>query len=347
MLTFVCGTRPEFIKARPLILEAKKRKLAFRVVHTGQHTDLMLGTGVRPDYSLPVAMSGNDPEAFVASAQQSLYQWLSPKKFGPVLNVGTVVVIGDTASALAGARFGYDEGLPVAHVEAGLRSHDLHDPWPEEGYRVEIDRLATYHFCPTAGNIENLTAEIPNKGFYQTGNTITDALRLMKVERQEPRGYVLVTLHRRESFGEPMRQILTGLRDFALQHPETPILWPMHPNPKVSEALGDVPMPGNVLLRGPVSHRDFLTLLSMASCVLTDSGGVVEEATTLGVPLVCARNKTERPEAFAGENGVLLPPERCPTELAEQLLQATRDRADPSTVFGNGHAAERILEVLS
>ena len=351
MLSFVLGTRPELIKARPLLLLAKKRKIATRVILTGQHTDLAIGTGVKANIYLNIP-SENDPEAYVNMCVDGLKdQYTGSTK-------DTIVVIGDTASALAGARYGNQAGIPVAHVEAGLRSGDEKDPWPEEGFRKEIDQLATYHFCPTEGNFANLQSEgvgqwireeIPGgfcatTGRIITGNTIVDALRLGGFVRTPPKGYVLVTLHRRESFGEPLRNILIGLRNFAISHPSVPILWPLHPNPAVGEALRAVPMPVNVMLRGPVPYSGFVELLCSATCVLTDSGGVIEEATTLGVPIVCARNKTERPEAFTVPWNALAGTHAMSVEgYLRQTFHAT---GEPFACFGTGYASEAILEVM-
>lgn len=353
MLTFIYGTRPEALKLWPVLREAKRRKVPFRTICTGQHVDLLAGTMVRPTVHLGVQSLG-DPVEYVERCLPILTESQRGKR------LGTVVVQGDTASALVGARFAAQEHLPLAHIEAGLRSHDPNDPWPEEGFRVEIDRLATYRFCPTGGNLYNLAyvngVINPDWGVpksqvvrqtHVTGNTIVDALRLMRVARETPKGFVLVTLHRRESFGEPLATILRGLRNFAASHPDTAILWPLHPNPNVLESLQRVPMPPNVLMRGPIPYKGFVQLLAAANCVLTDSGGVVEEAATLGVPIVCARNKTERPEAFELPGNVLVGTD---SELAIEgnlrLKYHDHDLCRPSTVFGDGFASGRILEVL-
>ena len=336
MLTIVYGTRPEAIKLRPVILECVKRKVAFQVICTGQHTDLLSGTGVKPTLNL-LEPSRNDPTEHVERVIKRL-------KVCDIMHWGTILVQGDTASALAGARFGAESGIPVGHIEAGLRSHDPNDPFPEELFRTEIDRLSTYHFCPTEGNLGNLIVEgygMASMKRFVTGNTIVDALREMKVKRDR-KDFLLVTLHRRESFGEPLRMILRGLKSYALKYPDKAILFPVHPNPEVRKALEDVSLPVNVLLRNPVKYRDFVTTLGMAGAVLTDSGGVVEEAITLGVPLVCVRNVTERPEAFPP--GSLMMPSQCEERLCEALESAFETNPTPSTVFGNGLASAKILD---
>lgn len=338
LLHFIFGTRPESLKIWPLAREAKRLKVPFRTVCTGQHTDLLIGTKLKADVNLGI--SGiDDPLEYVEKARQGVCQYLNSAR-----KVSTVIVQGDTGSALAGAKAAKDLGYPVAHVEAGLRSHDLTDPWPEEGFRVQIDQIAAHHFCPTEGNIANLSAELPGKSFYLSGNTIVDALRLMRVSRGIPKNYVLVTLHRRESFGEPLLNILKGLRNFASDHPDTAVLWPMHPNPHVREALEHVHMPTNVLMRGPLPYEGFLEILASANCVLTDSGGVVEEATTLGVPIVCARRSTERPEAFDLPHNRLVGTTTLAVEGALRL--AYWETGTPSTTFGDGDASQQIMNVL-
>lgn len=347
VLTFIYGTRPEALKLWPVVREAAKRKVAFRTICTGQHTDLLIGAKLRADLNLNVE-GREDPLEYVTEAGVALQAVLKPER-------NIVVVQGDTASAYAGALAAHNIGLPVAHVEAGLRSHDLTDPWPEEQFRVEIDRLSRFRFCPTPGNWQNLDAEgiatecvPPHPGdpiSRVTGNTITDALRLMLVKREMPKNYVLVTLHRRESFGEPLKNILRGLAAFAKSHPDTAVLWPLHPNPHVREALQAVPMPVNVLMRGPLPYSGFLQILASANCVLTDSGGVVEEATTLGVPIVCARNKTERPEAFELSSSRRLVGTDA-TAVEGGLRLVFWAESEPSSVFGDGYAAKRILDVL-
>ena len=249
-------------------------------------------------------------------------------------------MLGDTASALAGARAAVAREVPVAHVEAGLRTGDLTDPWPEEAYRVEIDRLATYRYCPTDANRANLVAE--SLDGLTTGNTITDALRLMGVTRTYGK-HVLVTLHRRESFGEPMENILRGLGEAAARQPDVPFCFPVHPNPQVRAQVARWRRPKNLVLGGPLPYRDFLTFLSSARAVLTDSGGVIEEAATLGVATVIARNHTERPECV-GQTAQLVGTRA--SAVWEGLDWALTTPVEPSAVFGDGYAADRIANEM-
>lgn len=338
MLAIVYGTRPEAIKLRPLTLELARRGIPFTTLFTGQHPDLIAGTGLEsPDVSLGVP-GRNEPLAYVDDVVTALYQYAS---VGPRL--GRIVVQGDTASALAGARFGAYSGIPVAHVEAGLRSFDPKDPWPEEMFRVEIDQLATLRFAPTITSMGNLLAENLQHGSSCTGNTITDHLRLAGIAGQAERhDLVLVTLHRRESFGQPLRDIVAGLSQFARAHPGIRFVWPLHPNPHVRESLGT--LPDNIIVDPPMSAVPFARALSQARAVLTDSGGVIEEACTLGTPCVIARDRTERPEAVSVGNAAVAG--RTSRGVVDGLTWALLATIQPSRVFGDGYASERIADLL-
>jgi len=335
VIRFILGTRPEALKILPVLRVLTARKAAFDVLCTGQHTDLLAGTGLLVARSLNLP-SDNDPLAYVQAVRQALDEL-------HVQHTDWVVVQGDTASARAGAQYATDHLLELAHIEAGLRSGDFSDPWPEEMFRVEIDNVADYKFCPTMRNLRHLEAEDLADGAHVTGNTIVDQLRAMKVQR-EPGSHVLITLHRREAFGEPLKAILEGLSRVAREYPDTPFLWPVHPNPHVRDALEATALPVNVLTRDPLPYHSFLTLLASAKAVLTDSGGVVEEACTLGVPTVIARDHTERPEAL-GHSALLAGKTADGVESA--LVQSFTRSCEPSEVFGDGHASERIADLLS
>lgn len=326
----------------PVIRELKRRKVHFDVVATGQHTDLMAGTGLKPDYFLGLP-SQNTPDEYVAECAKML------RGFHGKPHIHTVLVQGDTASALAGARWAVEAGLAVGHIEAGLRSGNLQDPWPEEGYRVEIDRLATHRFCPTTANLNNLMAEPDwahhtehGRFSHVTGNTIIDQLRYMGVKRTRGQ-HVLVTLHRRESFGAPLREILRALAGAANAHPTVPFCFPVHPNPEVRQAVREAQLPPNVILGGPLAYKEFLEFLSGARAVVTDSGGVVEEACWLGVPTVIARDTTERGEAV-GVTARLAG--RVASQIWDSVDWALGARVEPSTAFGNGTAGVQIVAAL-
>jgi len=337
MIWYILGTRPEFIKAFPVIQQLHVEQRDVTVVSTGQHTSLADGMPLTADVNLGVP-GCDDPYVYVTHAAQKLQEWAQnqPKP-------DWIVVQGDTGSALAGCRLAESLGIPLCHLEAGLRSHDPTDPWPEEGFRVEIDRRAQLKCCPTALNLDNLTRDGLQNDAFVTGNPITDALRLMGAVKTTPT-HVLITLHRRESFGADMQACANRIAQLAETHPDTPFLWPFHPNPHVLDTIRALKAPGNLLFTSPLAYPEFLKALCGAHLVITDSGGVVEEATTLGIPCLIARNKTERPEACAthsilvGRDGARLP---------EMFRYAQFFHPAPSTIFGDGHTAPRITRLLT
>ncbi len=333
---FVLGTRPEAVKLAPVVREFRRRAVPHKLLWTGQHLSLV-------DIGLKLEMAGemlwlgsaNDPIAYANDAFQAIGDAMRAKDFRGV------VVQGDTASALAGARWGAKKGIPVAHVEAGLRSGDLDDPWPEERFRIEIDDLAEWCFCPTALALHNL-GDVAYAGV--TGNTVVDALRALGVSRTSVGAYGLVTLHRRESFGAPLREIVRGLSRVAERSPWLNFVWPLHPNPEVQASLEGEWLPANVKLTPPLAYRQFVERLAGARAVLTDSGGVVEEAATLGVPCAIARDRTERPEAINVGSAKLAG--RTADSVATALEWALGTTVCPSDTFGDGHASEKIAETL-
>lgn len=338
MIWFILGTRPELIKAWPVIEQLHVEQRPVMVVSTGQHTTLADGMPLKADVTLGVPHI-EPPDAFVAQAEYELLQW-AVKQPRP----DWILVQGDTGSALAGACLADWLHVPLCHVEAGLRTGELSDPWPEEGYRMEIDRLAHLKCCPTQGNWANLEQEGLQIGAEITGNTIVDALRMMNVTRTHPE-HVLITLHRRESFGRDMHQCILRIAELAHTHSDTRFLWPIHPNPHVHEALDGVMRPANLHIIQPLPYRDFLSALSRAQSVITDSGGVVEECTTLGIPTLVCRDCTERPEAEQADLALLVGKDG--RFLADSYQWLPYAQKIPSTVFGDGFAAPKITELLT
>lgn len=352
-ILIVSGTRPELIKLAPLALALKRAGVSFRHVFTGQHTGLatltmrwdVLTTLFDPRTTLFLGLpSENRPERYAQETYGELLLALEGQQ-EPKL----VLVQGDTASALAGGRYAAARELPLAHLEAGLRTFDSEDPWPEEVFRVEIDHLAHLRLAPTPKALGNLLAENLEHGSFEVGNTIVDALALAGVNPVPPgrrATRLLVTLHRRESFGAPLRVVAEGLAAFARRHGQLEVLWPMHPNPRVQESLDGLTLPPNVRVLGPLPYFDFVTLLAGSRAVLTDSGGVVEEAATLGVPAVIARRKTERMEAVESRQAKLAGFEA--NAVSEALGEALGGglRSSPSCVFGDGQSATRCCRIL-
>jgi UDP-N-acetylglucosamine 2-epimerase (non-hydrolysing) len=353
------GTRPEVIKLAPVIASLAASP-AFRpvVVSSGQHTDLLAPFvrqfGVRIDHELGVMEPGQSLNRLFARVLTAFDDVLA-KETPDVL-----IVQGDTTTATAAALAAFQRKIPVAHVEAGLRTDDVGSPFPEEVNRRLVSRLARWHFAATDRHADNLLAEgIPAEAVIVTGNPVVDALYGMLARRERSPKLtallnataglkrVTVTTHRRESFGERMGANLRALRRFVERHPDTAVIFPMHPNPAVRAAaaiLGGVP---RVWLTDPLDYPDFIGLLSESWVIASDSGGVQEEAPSLGVPLLILRENTERPEVL--DTGLA---KLCPTgeDLADMLneLHRTDASARPTdNPFGDGRAAERIVVALS
>ena len=360
----VFGTRPEAIKMLPVIaaLEARAR---FRVVvcATGQHRDLVspvLALFGRPaDRDLGLMTEDQPLPALTARVLSAVSAVIGETR--PDL----VLVHGDTATALAAALAAFQARIPLGHVEAGLRSFDLARPWPEEGNRIAIDCLADLLFAPTEGAAQNLQREYGRRGrILVTGNTGIDALlsvvrrldtdpALQKtVGRALPaldpaRRLILVTAHRRESFGGGLAGICRALVALAARG-DVEILWPLHPNPAVCSTVAAV-LAGStgVRLTEPVGYAEMVALMRRAALIVTDSGGIQEEAPALGRPALVLRDVTERPEALA--SGVVrlvgTDPARILAEAARLLddAEAYAEAARPVFAYGDGRAAERIV----
>lgn len=321
-----------------------------RLVLTGQH-DLDLGEFDFPD--LPVirlhCRGLENPHSHVEAVRTALLLHLHPR---PDL----LVVQGDTSSAFGGACAGFSAGIPVAHVEAGLRSHDPSMPWPEEEYRVAIDRHADLLFAPTDLSAANLRAEFVPGAIFVTGNTGIDALlkaeaRLpSKRRRERPLPRLLVTCHRRENWERGLTSLASALAELASDRTCT-IAVLLHPNPYVRERLqGSLSARADIELMPPCSHRELVAQMRDCDLILSDSGGVQEEAPALGVPLLILRDKTERPEAIATGNMKLVgtDPERIVGEVRTLLGNPTRlaAMAKPALPYGDGHAGPRIAEQI-
>ncbi len=361
-LLFVLGTRPEMIKVAPLILEARRQGAEAILVNSGQHADLLTPLfdlfGVQPAYDL---------EAMVAG--QSLNRLLARiiERVDPVLEKEQpdyVLVQGDTATALGAAQAAFHRKIPVGHIEAGLRSGNPLSPFPEEMNRRLASQMASVHFAATERNRTALLSEgVPDADILVTGNTVVDALfhtlahirpgnSLDRLHEQVAgRKVVLLTTHRRENFGETMRTHLRLLRRFATARPELCIVFPVHPNPAVkaaaAEELGGC---DQIIITPPLDYADFVHLLSEAWLIVSDSGGIQEEAASLGKPILVLRENTERPEGVAAGVARLVG-ERA-ADLETLLSDAVDDAAwfahaeKAEKVFGDGQASGRIIRHL-
>jgi len=346
-ITVVYGTRPEAIKLGPVVQELHRRSVQPTILATGQHAGLLHGTPAEttmaPTVSLGIA-SANDPMAYVRACEWGLRQtWATDRP-------EQVIVLGDTASAYAAAVTAHSLDIPVVHVEAGIRSGNPMDPWPEEGFRTRIDQLASAWFCATEDNLWNLN---PDPGqptsearHWVTGNPGIDALYTHTLPSDRVFDRVLITLHRRESFGAPLEHLISGLLAAARRFPSLIFEWPTHPNPEVQRLLPRGTAPDNVVLADPYPAHVFANVLSGSRAVITDSGGVQEEAAALGIPCCVAREKTDRPESV--DAGLAKVIGRTAQGVLDGLDWALgfSTRPDPSHCFGDGHAAPRIVDHL-
>ncbi len=363
----VFGTRPEAIKMAPLALQlAKDDRFESKVCVTAQHREMLdqvLGLfELKPDYDLNLMKPGQDLNDVTCGILQGLKSVLSD--FRPDM----VLVHGDTATTFATSLAAYYQQIPVGHVEAGLRTGNLYSPWPEEGNRKLTAALAAKHFAPTETSRQNLLKEnIDPANIYVTGNTVIDALFevVSKLEAgplggelrsrfeflKDDKRLVLVTGHRRESFGEGFENICRALVETAKTHPDVQIVYPVHLNPNVREPvnrlLADV---NNVTLIEPQDYLPFVYLMNRAHIILSDSGGIQEEAPSLGKPVLVMRNTTERPEAVQAGTVKLVGTsvDVITSELTKLLDQPELYRAMSyaHNPYGDGNACQNILDAL-
>ncbi|NOZ78756.1 MAG: UDP-N-acetylglucosamine 2-epimerase (non-hydrolyzing) [Acidobacteria bacterium] len=354
----IVGTRPEAIKLAPVV-EAMRRQGQLRpiLVATSQHREMLRQAlapfGLAPDIDLDVMTEGQTPTRVAFETLRRLEPVLAG------LDPAWTVVQGDTTTALAAGIGSFYAGVPVAHVEAGLRTGRMDAPFPEEFNRRALAVATSAHFAPTEGAAANLRAEgFDDAAIHVVGNTVVDAVRRIVGAADPVRDRagiptILVTLHRRESFGEPIRNAMKAIRTLALERSgRLTIIYPVHPNPNVSvparEILGSVP---GIELREPMSYPDLLRTFATARLALSDSGGIQEEAPTVGTPVLVLRDTTERPEVVSSGWARLVGtnPERILTEARRLLDDDTAYAAMTSgpNPFGDGRAAERIARLLA
>lgn len=357
----VFGTRPEAIKMAPLVLELQRRsELESVVCVTAQHREMLdsvLGEfGIKPEYDLNIMKSGQTLADITSRVLEGL---------GPVYEQekpGLVLVHGDTTTTFAAALAAFYARIPVGHVEAGLRTYDRWSPWPEEMNRRLTGQISFFHFAPTKRNAENLRRENIEGSIWITGNTVIDALRytasgegfsrpeLSEIDYVNHR-VVTLTCHRRENYGKPMRNIFEAVRNTALRFPDVIFVYPVHLSPVVREAAGEL-LSGvpNIKLIEPLDAVDMHRLMAKSYMVMTDSGGLQEEAPALGKPVLVLRRETERPEAVDAGTVALAGTERENIEkLAAELLtdKAAYDRmAHAVNPYGDGRACPRIADAI-
>jgi UDP-N-acetylglucosamine 2-epimerase (non-hydrolysing) len=360
----VYGTRPEGIKLAPIVKSLEASALfEATVAVTGQHRAMLdqvnAGFGIVPAVDLDVFEAGQSPTQIAAKTLTRLEAALAERRPAAVL------VQGDTTSALAAALAAFYAKIPVVHVEAGLRTETLWSPFPEEGNRRALTQLASLHLAPTRRNADNLLAcGVAAGAIAVTGNTVIDALLAARDIPHEvadprvaallasPRPLVLVTSHRRESWGEPMARTARALARLAAQEPETGFLFPLHANPLVRDifrpALGGFP---NVVLTEPLDYLDLAKAMAGARIIVTDSGGIQEEGPSLGKPVLVLRDETERPEGVAAGTARLVGTDEAKIVAAvTELLHdpaAHAAMAEAVNPYGDGRAAQRSTAALA
>lgn len=356
----VFGTRPEAIKMCPLVLELQHRpEFESLVCVTAQHREMLDSVlhcfGVTPDYDLDIMEAGQTLSSITTRILSLL---------GPVLREAkpdVVLVHGDTTTTFASALAAFYEQIPVGHVEAGLRTYDRYSPFPEEMNRCMVGRLAEYHFSPTAQNKANLLREAVTGQIYITGNTVIDAMKYTVNDGpfdaeilntlDFSRRIITMTCHRRENYGAPMEQIFTAVARIAAAFPDTLTVYPVHLSPTVQNtARRFLSGRDNILLIDPLDAMDMHKLMNRSFLVMTDSGGLQEEAPALGKPVLVLRRETERPEAVAAGTVKLAGVETDTiVALARQLLTdpaAYDTMAHAVNPYGDGSACRRIADAL-
>lgn len=332
------------------------------VVSTGQHREMLdqvLGFfEITPDIDLGLMVPNQTLPELTAKALAGSSKLIVEHQ------PDIVMVQGDTSTAFAGGLAAFLNKVPVAHIEAGLRSGRMDSPFPEEANRVLLSKITNLHLAPTEGAANNLNTEGLTKDVHVVGNTVVDALLLglgnIKERGEEPyyqkydmidfnRDLILITIHRRESFGQPIKNICKAIRTIAERHPEKTLVYPVHPNPNVRGVV-EAELEGidNLRLLDPLEYSDFIWMMSKASLILTDSGGVQEEAPTLGIPVMVAREVTERSEGVDAGAAVMV---GADTDLiiqkADELLAlSAADRAGIVNPYGDGKTSSRILELV-
>ena len=353
-IAVIFGTRPEAIKLCPVVLALQKDP-AFdcKVCVTGQHKEMLYQVldvfGVKPDVDLELMRPNQTLGGLTSRAIAAIDEYLAKEQ------PDIVMVQGDTTTVLAGALAAFYHHIPVAHVEAGLRTGNMLSPWPEEANRVLTTRLAKWHFCPTENNKKNLLDERVNPNdIYVTGNTVIDALMIARekvTKTNDGKRRVLITGHRRENFGDGFEHICTAIKKLAEEFKDVEFIYPVHLNPNVQEPVKRI-LKGldNVKLIEPQSYLPFVGLMNDAYLILTDSGGVQEEAPSLGKPVLVMRDTTERPEAVTAGTVKLVGTKA--EDIYREAKKLLSDEADykqmaaATNPYGDGHAVERIVEIL-
>lgn len=378
-IMLVFGTRPEAIKMAPLVIELKKHEADFNTIVcvTGQHREMLDQVlsvfDIKPDYDLNIMQQGQDLYDITARVLTGMRNVLKECK------PDVVLVHGDTTTSTATALAAFYQQIPVGHVEAGLRTHNIYSPWPEEMNRQLTGRIATYNFAPTPLSEKNLKEEHVHGKIFVTGNTVIDALHIVvtklksdkslaneQIEVLTKAGYdvtrldqgkkmVLITGHRRENFGEGFINMVTAMKDLSEKYTDVDFVYPMHLNPNVRKPIHqvfgeDLTAFPNFFFIEPLQYLEFVYLMEKSHIVLTDSGGIQEEAPGLGKPVLVMRDTTERPEALESGTVHLVGSDynKIMTEVSTLLddTKAYEQMSHAVNPYGDGKACERIIKHL-
>ena len=356
----IFGTRPEAIKVAPVYINLKKNGINVKAVVTGQHKEMLYQVlelfGINPDYDIGIMKEGQGLSELTGRLLIELDKIVKKEKFTYIL------VQGDTTSALTGALVAFYNKIPVGHIEAGLRTRNIYSPFPEEANRKVIANISNVHFTPTEINTKNLLNEgYLKENIIKTGNTVIDALYWVKDKKKndieivkkkygiENKKYILLTMHRRENWGRPMEQILKAIRDYLESMPNLYLVFPMHLNPLIREITLKIlkDFERKILLE-PLSYLEFIAVMDGAEYIMTDSGGIQEEAPSLGKPTIILRDTTERPEAISAGTAKLVGTDYQEIIKYMKLLEGDLYERMSKAInpYGDGKASERIIQYL-
>lgn len=356
----IFGTRPEAIKMSPVYHELKENGIDVKAVVTGQHKEMLYQVldlfEIKPDYDLEIMKQGQGLSELTGRLMLELDKIVKKEKFDYIL------VQGDTTSVLTGALTAFYNQIPVGHIEAGLRTGDIYSPFPEEANRKLVGNITDIHFAPTDVNVDNLLREnYPKEKIIKCGNTVIDALYWVKKNKNkdieeikkkygvDDKKYILITMHRRENWGKPMEETLRAVRDYLEKHKDIYLVFPMHLNPLVRDTAHRV-LDGfeRKILIEPLEYLEFIAIMDGAYYIMTDSGGVQEEAPSLGKPTLVLRDTTERPEAIEAGTAKLTGTKYEDVIKDMELLEGEtyEKMSKANNPYGDGKTSERIREYL-
>lgn len=356
----IFGTRPEAIKMASLYHQLIQNDIETKVILTGQHKEMLEQVlslfNIKSDYNIEIMKEKQELSELTGRLIIELDKVIKQESLDYIL------VQGDTTSAFTGALVGFYNKIPVGHIEAGLRTGNIYSPFPEEINRKLIGPIADMHFAPTDVNVKNLIKEgICEEKILKCGNTVIDSLKwiitnksdILKKIREKyninNKKYILLTMHRRENWGEPMKEVLSAIKDYVNQKENFYIVFPMHLNPKVRETINETMKDcKNKILLEPLEYLEFIAVMEKAHYIMTDSGGIQEEAPTLGKPTLVLRDTTERPEAIEAGTAKLIGTSYRNVFKYMELLEGKlyQDMSKVGNPYGDGKTSERICQYL-